>query len=164
MSFSKNLSYCEQNFHLGKKKLARASHSMKCRQFLDISLVYKILSVRWFGNLWGNYYIPCLSVIIPHHFTSRKRKICWNIKKSQNNMKMIVCKTFFSFLFFLLRVKHVIKCDILAGIFFILLKNLIKKTWNFFNSKFKTPRRDRRGSYQGKGNFKISFVISLLEF
>ena len=35
----------------------------------------KTLSLKSFGNSWGNSYIPCLEVIIAHRFTCGERKI-----------------------------------------------------------------------------------------
>ena len=40
--------------------LARGYHSMKFRQFHDISYFPKIASLKSLGNSGGNSYIPCL--------------------------------------------------------------------------------------------------------
>ena len=50
----------------------------------------KILSLKLFGDSWGNSCIPCLYVIIVYRFTCGERRIWWNIEKSQNIMKLIV--------------------------------------------------------------------------
>ena len=56
-----------------------------------ICLISKLLSFK----LLGNSYILCLKIyyvwkgIIAHRFTCGERNIRWNIKKSQNIMKMI---------------------------------------------------------------------------
>ena len=63
----------------------RTKHdSMMIWHFRDISLFPKILSLKLFGNSWGNSYMS----------------ICSTIKKSQNIMNMMVCKIFFYFLCF----------------------------------------------------------------
>ena len=50
-------------------------HSIKLRHFPDISWFPKILSLKSLGNLWGNWYISCLQVMIAHRFTGSKREI-----------------------------------------------------------------------------------------
>ena len=63
---------------------------MKFWHFPDISLLYKIRSLKSFGSSWDNSYIPFLLLIITLCFTCGESKIWENIKKSQNFMKMIV--------------------------------------------------------------------------
>ena len=54
----------------------------------------KILSLKLFGNSWGDWCIPYLLLIITLRFTCCVRKFWPNIKNSQNAMTMIVCKNF----------------------------------------------------------------------
>ena len=65
-------------------------HSMRFSHFSGFSYFPKILSLKSFRNSWGNSYIPCLYVIVTYRFTCGERKIWWNIRKSQNVMKMIL--------------------------------------------------------------------------
>ena len=67
-----------------------------------------------FGNSWGNSYIPCLQVIITYRFTCGERKICQNIKKSQNIMKVVVGLfiLYLCDLFFILSLIFVVSCHI----------------------------------------------------
>ena len=44
--------------------------------------------------------------------------------------------------------------NISATIFFIFLKNLLKQTWNSFDTKFKLQGKDLRSNYQVKENFR----------
>ena len=37
-----------------------------------------------------------------------------------------------------------------ARIFFIFLKNVLKETWDSFNTKFESPWKDRKSSYKVK--------------
>ena len=39
---------------------------------------------------------------------------------------------------------------ILAGIYFIFLKNFLKQTWKSFNTKFRPQCKDQKSSYQVK--------------
>ena len=48
----------------------------------------------------------------------------------------------------LLTAKFVKNSHILARIYFIFLKNVLKQTWNFFNIKFRPQWKDRKSSYQ----------------
>ena len=80
-------------------------HYMKFRQFSDISKFPNILSLKSFGNSWGNSYIPCLWILIAHRFICTERRIWQNIERSQNIVKLIVWKIFFSFFLFLLTAK-----------------------------------------------------------
>ena len=63
---------------------------MKHSDLLDIFQLLKVLSLKSFGNLFGNSYIPCLLLIITIHFTCGDTKILSNIKMSQNIMARIV--------------------------------------------------------------------------
>ena len=64
------------------------------------------------------------------------------------NMKMIVCKIFFSFFMSLLIAKFVKNSHIQARIYFIVLKNVLKQTWNSLYTKFQPQWKDRKSSYQ----------------
>ena len=48
---------------------------MKFRDFGDLSLFPRILSLKSFGNLWGNSHVPCLSLIIILRVTCGEKKI-----------------------------------------------------------------------------------------
>ena len=63
---------------------------MQLRNFLEISQVSKILSFTLSCNSWGNSYMPIFLLLITLRFTCGKRQCLWNIKKSQNNITMIV--------------------------------------------------------------------------
>ena len=49
---------------------------------------------------------------------------------------------------FLLPTKFAKNSNIWARIFFIVLKHVLKQTWNPFNTKFQPQWKDRKGSYQ----------------
>ena len=51
---------------------------------------------------------------------------------------------------FLLTNKFVKNSHMLARIFFIFLKNVLKQTWMSFNTKFQRQWKDRKSSYQVK--------------
>ena len=55
-------------------------NSMKFRDFRDLLQFSKILSLRLFGNSWGNSHIPCLLLIITLRFTCDEKKIGESIK------------------------------------------------------------------------------------
>ena len=64
---------------------------MKFWDFLGISWFTNILSPKSFGSLQHNSHLPsCLLLIITLRFTCGKKNICWNIKKSQNILTMVV--------------------------------------------------------------------------
>ena len=69
-------------------------HSIKFRCFPDISfpMIPHLISC-------SNLYMPCLQVIIAHCFPCGDRKICENIKKSRNIMKMIAATLLVIFIF-----------------------------------------------------------------
>ena len=54
--------------------------------------------------------------------------------------------------------------NISATIFFIFLKNLLKQTWNSFDTKFQLQGKDLRSNYQVKENFRnfCQLVIMVL--
>ena len=62
-------------------------HSMRFRHFPDISYFLRSLSRSVSREATR---ICHLSVIIAHHFTCSEKKICYNIKESQNIMKVVV--------------------------------------------------------------------------
>ena len=76
-------------------------------------------------------------------------------------MKMIAK---FSFVFMsLLTAKFVKKSHIEARIYFIILKNVLKQTWNFFNTKFGPQWKNPKGSYQVRKVLAIfSNIIALI--
>ena len=61
-------------------------------------------------------------------------------------MKMILWKTFFYF--FLLTASIIKNRHIQAKSYFILLKNVLKQTWESFNTKFQPQQKNRKSSYQ----------------
>ena len=79
----KKFSFWEEDWALGY-------NSMKTWHLLNSFYFPKILSLKLFGNWWGNSYISCLLLIIMIRFTCGERKIWQNIKKSQNIMTKIV--------------------------------------------------------------------------
>ena len=70
----------------------------------------------------------------------------------------------FALLFmFLITTKFVKNRHISARVSFIFLKNVIKLTWNFFNSKFQRQWKDRGSSYQVRqilGLFRHLIVLN----
>ena len=68
----------------------------------DISECPKILSLKSFGHSKGNSYALCSLLRSTLCCTCYDRKICSDIKWSQNITTLIVCKVFFCFLCFLL--------------------------------------------------------------
>ena len=94
--------------------------------FWDFPDITKALNFKPFGNLWGNSYISCLLQIITLHFTYGERKIWSNIKILKN----IFFMQSFSFLFMSLLTAQIIKnSHILAGFYFIFLKNTLDQFW-----------------------------------
>ena len=73
---------------------------MKFGDFRNISK-FPELSLKSFGNSLGNSYIPCLQVIIAHRLTCGETTIWYNIKMSQNVMKVIFPKVRFAFCVFI---------------------------------------------------------------
>ena len=69
---------------------ALGNNSMRFWDFSDISCFPKILSLKLFGNSTGYSYIPCLLLIITLRFTCGEAKIFATIKKSQNDMNMMI--------------------------------------------------------------------------
>ena len=80
--------YYWQDFHFGRKT-GTMLYYMKIWDLLTISWFPKILSLKSFCNLWGNYYTPCLLLITAICFTCGVSKIWENIKKSRNIMVKI---------------------------------------------------------------------------
>ena len=76
------------------------------------------------------------------------------MKKFENIMKLIVWKKLFSFFMLLWTPIFVKNSNISATIFFIFLKNLLKQTWNSFDTKFQLQGKDLRSNYQVKENFR----------
>ena len=70
-------------FLLGEEDWALGYNSVMFCNFPDISFP-KILSLKLFGNSWGNSHIPCLLLVIMLCFTCGERRIWSTIKKSQN--------------------------------------------------------------------------------
>ena len=64
----------------------------------NTSHIPKILSLKSFGNLWGNSYILCLLLIITFCFTCGQAKTWKTIQKSQNIIAKIVLKMLFCIL------------------------------------------------------------------
>ena len=63
----------------------RVYHSSKFWDFSDFSL-----SLKSFGNSWGNSYTSCLLLIIALRFTCGERKIWWYLPNSRSTISMIV--------------------------------------------------------------------------
>ena len=59
-------------------------------------------------------------------------------------MEMIVCKIFFCSLL----IATFAKSHIQVRISFIFLRNVLKQTWNFFNTKVQPQWKDQKSSYQ----------------
>ena len=71
----------------------------------------------------------------------------------------------FLFLFMSLVTVLIVKnSHILAGIYFIFLKNVHDQTWKSFNTKFRPQWKDRKSSYQSKTDFSIFLQISCCNF
>ena len=74
-----------------------------------------------------------------------------NLVKHQKGSKYyeIDClQNFLLFFLFSLRTKIFKKGHIYSTIYFIFLKNLLKQTWNSFNTKFQSRWKDRKSCYQ----------------
>ena len=110
--FPKSFLLVLTKFSLSQGIWALGYQSMKFRQLPHISRFPDILSLKLFGNSWGNSYIPGLKVKIPHRFTYGERRILENIEKSRNIIKLIPFKIFFRFYIFLLTAKLVKNRDI----------------------------------------------------
>ena len=59
-------------------------------------------------------------------------------------------QNFLSLFMFLLTAKSVKKSHILARMFFIFLKKVLKQTWNSFSTKFQPQWKDWKSSYQAR--------------
>ena len=92
---------------------------------LDISWFPEVLSVKSFGNLWGNSYKPCLLPIITIPFTCGDTKILSNIKMSQNIMPRIVWKILFCFIYLNQQLQLLKLVIFSAQIYFIFLEIVI---------------------------------------
>ena len=63
----------------------------------------------------------------------------------------------------LLNAKFLKTCHIYARIYFAFLKNVLKQTSNYFNTKFGTQSKDRKSSYQVREILAIfSNIIALI--
>ena len=65
---------------------------------------------------------------------------------------------------FLLRAKLLRNNDILARISLILLKKLLKESWNSFNVKYETQLKERRNSYQVKQILGLFLTFNCSKF
>ena len=66
-------------------------------------------------------------------------------------MNMILWKGFFCFLCLYQQSFSIIKnSPVLAGIYFIFLKNALDQTWMSFNTKLETQWKDPESSYQDR--------------
>ena len=63
---------------------------------------------------------------------------------------MIVCKIFFCFLYLYNQTKFVKNSHISSKIYLIFLKNVLKQTWNSFNTKFQALWKACSSRYQVK--------------
>ena len=89
----------------------------------DLSWFPKIESLKSFGILWGNSYIPCVLLTITHCFTCGEIKIWKSNRNYHSTISMIVSKNFILLLMSLLTVRIVKNRHLLAGVCFIILKN-----------------------------------------
>ena len=124
------LSYCALGYH-----------STQFRYFP------KILSLKSFRNWWGNSYIPWLQVIIAQHFTCRKWKILVKHQKASKYYETDCLQNFLLLCLFLLIAKLGKNIHIYAMFIRILLLNVLKQTWNFFNTKFQSQWKDQKIIY-----------------
>ena len=119
----------------------------KLRRFEDFwGGVATLLSLKLFGNSWGNSNITCLFLITMLCFTSGERKICSIIKCYE-----LDCLQNILFLFMSLLTALIVKNGhILSGIYFIFLKNVLDLTWNVFNTEFEPQWNVQESGYQVK--------------
>ena len=78
--------------------------------------------------------------------TSTSLKILW---------KWLCAKIFFPHLMSLLTTKFAKNSRILARIYFIFLKKVVKQIWNAFIRKFRQQWKDRQNSFQAKQIFVL---------
>ena len=102
-------------------------NSIKIWDCPDILECTKILSLKSFGHSRGNLYALCSSLRSTLCCTCYDRKICSNIKWSQNIMTIIVCKIFFCFLCLLLTAPIAESSHILPWISFTFLLKFPKQ-------------------------------------
>ena len=121
---------------------------------MQIFLIFSnFLSLKSYGNLWGNSYIPCLLLTITVRFSCGDTKILSNIKISQNIITRIVWKIFFCFLSLNKQLQLLKTVILLAEIYFIFLENVIHQTSKAFNTKFGPQWKDRKTTSQRKQTF-----------
>ena len=126
---------------------------MKFLDFPDISLFWQI-SLTSFVNFWGNWYIPCLPYLLPFYyiyyhlpfitfspFLPRFILLVVKGKFDQISKSLKILwrglSTKFIFLLISLEAAPFLKnSHILAGIYFIFLKNTLDQTWKTFNTNF----------------------------
>ena len=94
--------------------------------FRNISLFPKILSLKLFGNSWGNSYTKFAILDITFRFTCGESDLYYNIAKFQNIMTKIV-----AFVFHLLRDSYIVCNHILAFLF-----SLLQKDFDIFQETF----------------------------
>ena len=83
------------NFYFWQEGWTLGYHSMMLTQFPDISQLAKFLSLKSFGNSWGNSCTKFVMLDIKYHFTCSDSDLSKIIKKCQNIMTKTVWK--FSF-------------------------------------------------------------------
>ena len=94
-----------------------------------------------------------------YRFTYGERKLCENIKKSENIMKMPVCQIFFYFLCFNQQLQ-LLKMVIFRPEFTYLSERCPKKTWKSFNTEF----RPQWKQIQSKAKFSTFLELNCADF
>ena len=131
-------------------------HSLKFWDFSDVFWFLKIVRRKLLADSWGNSYVPCLLLIIELRLTCSEEKE--NLLKHQKVSKCYetdCLQSFLLLLMHLLTAPNVKNSHFLARTYFIFLKNVLKKTWKIFNTKFWPQWKDRKSSYQ------VSQIIAL---
>ena len=79
-------------------------------------------------------------------------------------MKLIVWKILLHYFMFLSAVNLVKNSHIYGSIFFIFLENVLKQTWNSFNTNIQPHWKDRKSSYQASIVLGIFLPLNCSKF
>ena len=133
-----------KKFYFGKK----AEHwAIFLLSFKILLMFPNFLYLKSFGNSRDNSYMPFLLLIITFRFTCDEKKVWSNIKRVSKHDDYD-CLQNFNLLFMSLITAPIVKhSQILAGIYFILLKN-VGQAWKAFSTKFGPQWKDRNCTYQ----------------
>ena len=131
--------------------------NMKFLDFLDLSQFPKIVNLRFFRNLSGNSYVPCLLLIIT--LLHLWWKDCpwlsatfyfafYVFINSSNCYSHILPGIFLKNVLNQAWAPIVINSHTFVGIYFVFLKNVLDQTWRFFKTEFGRQQKYRKESYQ----------------